>query len=364
MRFLRIRSFVLGVVSSAFVLAFAGVPGRSDASPVPTLRAAPDVRPKGHLYVAGVNGSSPYVARFRMSHGVPESTPDRTYSGVGWPIAVDYSGYLYATSASGPSGSFVISVYPPHSNKPVRTLNVQCYSPSCGSGGPSVSGVFSLLVDSQGYLYVGPQLLSGGGGDSRLRLPTRAASRVSPLNGGAWFVYVYAPGSSGNDAPLQAISIGSCGGPFGCSPGAPTGLALDAQANLHVSDDYYGQNDVQSIALPVTNPTLIADLTGVLNPWGLAVDASNELYVENPNGTDSFIAAYPATANGDPVPDWEFTIAGALSFGNGIAAAAGRLFVTDPSGNAVYEVRADKNVRQKPLSVLSVPAPLDAKLGP
>jgi hypothetical protein len=68
-----------------------GAPIRSDASPVPpsggaayrsvnaTFRAGPNDRLKGHLYVAGVSSGSPYVERFRIAHGVPEPTPDRTY---------------------------------------------------------------------------------------------------------------------------------------------------------------------------------------------------------------------------------------------------------------------------------------------
>jgi hypothetical protein len=114
----------------------------------------------------------------------------------------------------------------------------------------------------------------------------------------------------------------------------------------------------------------MGDLTGpgIVSPGGLAVDASDELYVDNAGqGTNSFIAAYPATANGSPKPDRKIKVSGAQSFGNAIAVAASRLIIPDNYANAVYAVRATRKGVQTPIWTLSLPSgfsPQDVKLGP
>jgi hypothetical protein len=150
--------------------------------------------------------------------------------------------------------------------------------------------------------------------------------------------------------------------------GYTAGLAVDAPGELLASSNaviFTSQDAVYAYASPTTGPRRIRTLTGsgISNPQGLAVDALNELYVENSGGTSSFVAAYPATANGNPRPDREITIVGQRSFGTGIATSAGVMFVPDPAANAVYELSATAGGNQTPISTLSVPSPEDAKLG-
>jgi hypothetical protein len=109
--------------------------------------------------------------------------------------------------------------------------------------------------------------------------------------------------------------------------------------------------------------------SGIVFASGLALDSSDEMYVDNPtdspyNLASSFIAAYPASASGSPPPDREITVQGA-QFGFGIAVSPlNLLYVPDPVNNAVYELHSQRNGLQKPISVLSVSSPYDVKLGP
>jgi hypothetical protein len=315
----------------------------------------PDNQLNGHLYVAasGTYSSAGLVERFRIAHGVPEPKPDRTYPGVGAPIAVDSAGYLYATLngsfgslCAGYPGAFVV-VYPPHSNKSVRMLTVSCTSP-VGNG----AAVTSLFADSHGYLYVG----------------------VAGFNGQAlsWYVNVYSPGASGYEPSVQQIDYGSCNSVGGGCEGM-AGLAGDLQGNLHVSvssgNPHPKTPSVLSFASPTTDPTQIADLTGsgIVAPLGLAIDTSNELYVDNSDGTSSFVSAYRAKANGNLAPDREISVVGEQWFGIGIATGAGRLIIPDSNANVVYAVHARKNGVQSPIWTLSLSpgfSPLDVKLGP
>jgi hypothetical protein len=320
---------------SWFLVAMLGTTVGANAGPIASMRSiAPaagysvrgtSLQAGGHLYIAGTLGSSPYVERFKVANGIPKATPDRTYMGVGWPIAVDVQGNLYASALPN------IEMFSPDSKKPARSL--------------TVGAATSLTVDDQGYLYVG-----GWWGDEE---------------GEYWYVLVYAPGAQGNMRYSQYINIGSCLSQNACgTQGYAGGLAIDVQGNLHVSS--IGSSlGVLTFASPTTNPTPAGILTGagITSPWGLAIGAHNELYVDNPNGPDSFVAAYPASANGTQAPDRTIAIAGAQTFGPGIAAQDGRLFVADTAGNAVYEVRAKKGGTQKPIATLSAPAPLDVKFG-
>ena len=290
----------------------------------------------GHVYVAGA-----YVERFRIAHGVPRSTPDRVYADVAAPIAIDSAGYLYASGTSSVgSCPFVpaVIVFSPRSKKPVRTLPVFCASDLYSA---AISG---LSVDSGGYLYV--------------------ALAVSRLEGGcAWYVSVY---PRGGDESVQTIDAGAGNSPSGdCQQ--LDGLVEDGQQELHVSSTGLAVNSVLSFASPITNPTLIADLTGtgIRSPSGLAVGASDELYVDNANlGSGSFVAVYPATANGDAHPRREITVSGSQSFGTGIAVADNHLLVPDNIANAVYEALATRGGAQRPIWTLSATSPEDVKIGP
>jgi hypothetical protein len=253
---------------------------------------------------------------------------------------LDSSNRLFATALS----ATTVYVFPQDSTKPTRSLNVQI-------GGAHPAIVESLQVDAKGFLYVG-----------------YLAIFTTPHHGSIydWGVLVYAPGAGGNVAPVQQILIG-----YRNSPGHVFGLALDAQGNLLASSVAAngGVDAVWTYGSPTTNPRLLRTLggSGVSLPFGLAIDASDELFVVN--GTPGsagpgFIAAFPATATGNPSPDRQITIAGARTIGYGMTTASGVLFATDPAAGAVYEVDATTGGLQTPIATLSVSSPSDVKLGP
>jgi hypothetical protein len=313
--------------------------------------------PSGHLYVADAAG----VQRFDINNGIPASTADLTYSGVYAPIALDSLHYLYAASGTG------IKIYLPGSTQLSRAIPIAALV--CTGGGlGSLSGyiksenqVFSLALDKNRYLFAGVYSKS---------FTFRTASA-----GGFWIVVgsiairVFAPGSS---TPIDSIvestfSYTTENTPFCKLPShtAFDGLATDSSDELFVSNE--GATPVIDVetGIETTSPKQVRSIagTGVTNPNGLAVDASGNLYVDNEKSTSSFVAVYPVTANGDPVPLRTISIKGALSFGSGIDVVSGRLFVTDPSGNAVYEVPATASGIQTP-TILHVTQPTDVKFGP
>ncbi len=326
--------------------------GASVARELGFRNAAKDPR---HLYVADSNG----VERFPISNGVPKSPPDLTYLGVGAPIAVGPSGDLYATSYP-QTYPARIAVFRKDSTRRTRTLNVSikgCNKPfKCGQG-----PVSALLVDSQGHLFVGYQ--------------STYCQRVQ--SGGvvcttSFVVFIYAPNARGHATRHKTIVVQNCGGfDAGCG-GQDAGLALDSQGDLLVSLFHQEHGFYYRYVYAYTlQGTKVRTLTGsgVVFPNGLATDASDELYVDNPVSSYNqygvaFVAAYPATANGSPPPDREIMVKNA-QFGTGIAVSAlNLLYVPDPTNNVVYELHSDRNGSQKPISTLSVSAPEDVKLGP
>ena len=86
------------------------------ASPVPAVT--------GHLYVGYglLQSAEAKVLRFPITQGVPKPSPDLTYSGVGYPIAVDASGELYASAGN---FSQTIDVFAYGSTTPSRSLTLE-----------------------------------------------------------------------------------------------------------------------------------------------------------------------------------------------------------------------------------------------
>jgi hypothetical protein len=305
-------------------------------TPTPTPKPSPSATPTpavtGHLFVA--NGSS--VERFKIVGGIPKAPPDLIY-GAAMPIALDSVGDLFATS---PSHSAIL-VFPPGSTTPTRTLNLVLRN------AVNIAAT-CLLVGPFGDLYVGYSA------DFTVR------SGRPPESG----VLIYAAGASGESRPLQRIIVGRGG-----AQGTVSGLVLDSRKELIVA--VFGilpTNAVYAYSSPTKRPKRIRTLTGPAAMWpvGLALDSSEELYIDNldpQNVSHSFIAALPVTASGSPQPDRQITIAGAKSLGFGITTSAGILFAPDSVGNAVYEAYATRNGQQSPISTLPFTSPTDVKLG-
>jgi hypothetical protein len=260
-----------------------------------------------------------------LKNGIPRSPPDLTYSGVGWPIAVDASGNLYAADKT-PATVFV---FPPGSLTPIRQINLP-------SGSSFFGRAYALAVGHAGYLYVA------------------YFGFFSSLGTGG--VLVYGPHQSGNAKPLQNII--TTGGYWGAS----NGVAIDAAGDLlNGETEGYPSGSVDTYSTPVKNPTKVRTLSVLA--LGIVVDSHQELYVNT--WLSNSVSAYPVTAS-SPNPDRVISVKGPVGyFGNGIATSAGQLFIPDFKRGLVYELFSTVNGPQTPISTLAVPpAPEDVKVGP
>jgi hypothetical protein len=288
----------------------------------------------GHLYVAyGIQQSSETnVLRFPIVRGIPKPSPDLTYPGVGYPIAVDTSGDLYASAGN---FSQTIDVFGYGSVAPARTLTLELPQ-------AALLVAVSLYVSPRNYLFVGYSASFNGS--------------LPPESG----VLVYPPGARGKRRPLQRIVITAQPSEYG----VVGGLTMDARGDLLAAESSIG-SAVYTFALPVKSPKLIRTLSGpdLPGPNGLVIDASGELYVNN-SQEQSYIAAYPATASGTPPPDREISFSGGGEYGMGLTTSAGILFVPNWSGDDVVEIYSAIGGVQMPISTLSgIPNPMDVKLG-
>ena len=296
---------------------------------------------RGHLYVADAAG----VQRFPIVNGVLAAKSDLAYPGVGAPIIIDpLSHDLYVSHCC-----FIVAEYASGSTNPVRTLNIP-------------GRITGLSVDPQGRLYVG---IAAGLRCFRFGYCEFVTNEF----------LVYSRVASGNANPLQRVIVSESG----CIQCALPlyryyiALALDKQEELvassHAPSASSGCNGVCIYASPATASHLVSTLSGphiTTNPSALAVDTSNELYVGNdPSGSSQpFVSAFHRRTNGNWSFDRETAVVGMKSIGNGIATAAGRLFVPDPLANVVYEVYSTRAGQQNPISRLSVVSPEDVQLGP
>ena len=304
------------------------------ATPTPT--ATPSTTPapevSGHLYVALTVSNTPTVQRYPIAQGVPEQPHDLVYSGVTWPITVDSSGNLYATH----SGS-TVNIYQYGSATPSRVLDLRSQT---------------LTSSTQRRFFVGPR------GDLYVGYDASAGSVIQTG------VLVYGPGASGAAPPVERIVTGQSNDSNGA--GFVGGVILDKSGNLILTENFAPLTSyVYTYALPATKPRLLRTLSGpgIVTPAGLAIDSLGELYVVN-NEPQTFIAAYPTTASGNPAPDRKITVAGYPAFGYGIATAGGVMFVANLRSNSVDEIYAGIGGQQTPISALDAAYnPLDVKLG-
>src|SRR3989442_8446833 len=190
----------------------------------------------------------------------------------------------------------------------------------------------------------------------------RGGKALYVVNSGANSVAAYAPGASGDAAPIDTIA----GSNTGLNAGGA--LALDSAGNLYVAN-YYGSSitvyapGASGNATPST--TIAGSNTGLSWPWGIARDAVGNLYVVNSwssSGSTS-ITVYPAGASGNVAPI--ATIGGSSSTDNtglnspvGIARdGAGRLYVTDPGPNTVTVFAAGASGNATPATTISTISP-------
>jgi sugar lactone lactonase YvrE len=211
------------------------------------------------VYAAGSRGN---VSPTATIDGRTSYDPMLKPSGIG----LDAAGNIYASAWTSSS----ISVYRPGSNGSPTPIQYVAGSYT-GLLYPS-----ALAVTANGTMYV--------------------------TNWGAMSVTVYAPGSNGNVAPIQTIS-GSKTGIFHANA-----VAVDAKGRIYVSSSPAGSGtgccvmvfDKHANGNVAPIRAINGSLTQIDNPYGIAVDSHENIYVSE-NSTNS-ITVYPKGANGNVVP--------------------------------------------------------------
>jgi hypothetical protein len=234
-------------------------------------------------------------------------------------IAVDGSGNLYVADLNNPpTADSAIYVYPPKASgnqAPTRTIE--------GSN-TSLVRATGIALDSSGNLYVGN-------------------AGTQPSEAG---VTVYAPGASGNVAPIRKIAGSNT------NITSARGVALDAAGNLAVGN-YNGNVCAPNYTLvfaPGANGNVAPArqiLPGCPATYGMQFDANGNLY-EAINNSDQ-IQIYASSANGSVAPT--NTISGnntQISLPSGIAFdGSGYLYVANQGNGSsvtVYAPGATGNV--------------------
>ncbi|HZQ42600.1 MAG TPA: hypothetical protein VFA99_05080 [Acidobacteriaceae bacterium] len=248
----------------------------------------------GNLYVSVNSNGTNSVGEILVFTGAA-TTPTRTIT-----LAAPATGYMYQVSSmttdsmnnlyvaasgapllTGLTGSFVaIFVYAPGATGTASPLRTISGAATTLKGGPGSSGMAQMSMDSKDNLYVAN---SGG----------------SPGTA----VLMFPAGASGNVAPTVIT------GPTY----APTGVALDAQDNIYISQSQSGPFGVIPSAVyvfakgsgPSAMPTrtIMGTATGqnlYLN--NIHVDSGGNIFVAQvADGHQAFLV-YSATANGNVAP--------------------------------------------------------------
>ncbi|HEX5284876.1 MAG TPA: hypothetical protein VFW30_12215 [Bryocella sp.] len=246
----------------------------------------------GNLYVGVDTNNGTNSAGQILVFAGGATTPKRTItlagpaSGYMYQIpsmTTDSMGNLYVAAYSAPletglTGSFVsIFVFAPGAASPLRTISG---SSTMLKGGAGASGMAQMSVDSKDNLYV-----ANGGGS-----PGTAA-------------LMFPAGANGNVAPTVITS----------STYSPTGVALDSQDNIYISQSQNGPNGVNPTAVYVFAKGSAPGATPTRTIMGSAteqfiylanihVDSAGNIFVaETANGHQQYLV-YSATANGNVAP--------------------------------------------------------------
>ncbi|HYB90849.1 MAG TPA: NHL repeat-containing protein [Candidatus Binataceae bacterium] len=297
-----------------------GVAPKATATPTPTPTLTPTPSPTPTTTPTGTATPTATATRTATATATRTATVTPTPTLTATPTATSTAATPTATATpgvalwvtSGGGGPGVVdqvTAYPlPIGGNPdiapavtiVGQFNSQCTSAgtpyACCSGKGSGTCVDNtglaipggIALDSSGNIYVANQSF--------------AASSVS----------VFAPGSSGNAAPIRTISGANT------ELDGPYGLALDsAGANIYTANVANiatscasngavlvfpaGGNDNISPGSEIRcTGTPPGDMTALFRPSGVALDSGGNIYVVSPGGP--YINSYPAGSNGDIAP--------------------------------------------------------------
>lgn len=223
-----------------------------------------------------------------------------------------------------------------------RTSSFSCLTSKC------------VYVGSEGYVDIYPANATGNVSpieqiqDGAEGLAVDASHNVYATQTYPGGVNVYGPGAYGNVAPTQTISGSKTG-----LGNAPRGVAVDASGNIYVAN--WNDSNVTVYAAGANGNvspirTIGGSKTGLFSPLGVALDASNNIYVANccegSSDRDGAVTVYAAGTNGNVSPIQ--TISGsntALVYPYGIALdAADDIYVTSAGSINIFAAGASGNV--------------------
>jgi 6-phosphogluconolactonase (cycloisomerase 2 family) len=228
--------------------------------------------------------------------------------------------------------------------------------------------VFSALGSSTGTLNEAPTADISTTATTGLTRPQELAldskGKIYVADDLAAEVFVYPAGSNGNDAAVATISGGNTG------LNSPFGLTLDSSNNIYVADygsELHGGNVPASVFVfasgsngnvaPTT--TISGSETGLINPFGIALDSSRNIYVADDGNSAASIApsviVFSAASHGDAAP--LHVIAGTatgLNLPCGVALDSNdNIYVADFSAASVTVYAAGSDGDAAPLATIS-----------
>ncbi len=257
------------------------------------------------------------ITLYEGVHPSPTATIAGSHTGMNGPqgIAVDATGRLYVADIGGHNA---IMVYAPGA-----TGNIAPAATIAGSN-TGLSYPEGVALDAGGQLYV---------------------TNSIPFPADSYSVTVYAPGATGNVAPVATIAGSNTG------LNGPVGIAVDATGRLYVAN----ANSISIYSAGATGnaaplATIQGSSTGLdqLRPTGIAVDASGNVYVTHfvqcfdptytaTHGESVLVFAAGATGNATPIARIEGSNTG-LDGSTGIAVdAAGLLYVANTTECPYYQ---------------------------
>jgi secreted PhoX family phosphatase len=211
----------------------------------------------------------------------------------------------------------------------------------------------SLAMAHAQTAHAGANVVVGSGFSIPDNVAVDASGDVFVADHGNNAVYEIVAGSNGN--PPGVVNSSSAINRVGSGFSGPYGVAVDASGDVFVAND--GNNAVYEIVAGSNgNPPGVVNSSSAINrvgsgfsgPYGVAVDASGDVFVAN----DGNNAVYEIVAgsNGNPagVVSASSTvnpIGSGFTSPTGVAVdAIGDVFVADPNNNAVYEIVAVSGV--------------------
>jgi hypothetical protein len=266
-----------------------------------------------------------------------------------------------SAGAATSSGAFVahtpVSIFvATGDNGQVYKIPVKCSTGACfvsiGAGFPRVFEPLGVAIDGSGSLYVADAEGGRGGAVYKTTQTCTSASCVSTIGGGFVAPQAVAADGHGNIYVADSITGANSGAvykvPAGCTAsscvvkiggtfGNPDGVAVDGSGNVYVADagsSPYAQG-VYEIPAGCTRASCVAFLAfpngGWRSPAGVAVDASDDVYVIDGLATTAF-----EIPKGCGYEACVLTIGGGFSAPYGVAIdASGTLYVSTANSETV-----------------------------